>query len=129
MSGARRSRGPRRKTRILFVDDDLFVLEGLAYNLRSYLARCEMCFVVGGDAAIDELRRGDIDVVVTDWCMPGIDGAAVLAAAARYSPHTIRVVLTGSPVDPQQLDVFAIIHKPVNVEEIRALLDQVTEQR
>jgi len=111
--------------RILFADDDLFVLEGLAYNLRSYLARCEMCFVVGGDAAIAELRSGDIDLLVTDWCMPGIDGAAVLAAAVRYSPHTIRVVLTGSPIEAQQLDVFAVVGKPVNVDDLRAILDQV----
>jgi DNA-binding NtrC family response regulator len=121
--------GRKRKKRILFVDDDRFVLDGLAHLLQSYRSRCELRFVVGGDAAIAELRSGEIDLLVTDLCMPGTDGIAVLAAAARYSPHTIHVVLTGSSVDSLQLDVFAVIRKPVNLDEIRALLDLVVARR
>lgn len=128
-SGLRkRLSGRKRKQRILFVDDDRFALEGLAHLLRSLASRCEMIFSVGGDAAIAELASGDIDVLVTDLCMPGTDGVAVLAAAARHAPHCIRVVLTGSPADARELDVFAVVHKPVNVDELRALLDRALRQ-
>jgi DNA-binding NtrC family response regulator len=124
-----RPSGRKRKKRILFVDDDRFALEGLAHLLRCFRSRCEMVFAEGGDAAIAELAAGDIDVLVTDLCMPGTDGVAVLAAAARHAPHCIRVVLTGSPADALELDVFAVVHKPVNVDELRALLDRVLRRR
>lgn len=111
--------------RILFVDDDRDTLWALSRILHEDRHRWEMVFVLGGEAAIDALRGSMFDVVVTDLCMPGIDGFAVLAAAKQQSPGTVRVMLTGSSVDEAAVDAYAVLTKPCSREQLRALLDRV----
>jgi MoaA/NifB/PqqE/SkfB family radical SAM enzyme len=64
--------------RILFVDDEPFVLKGLERSLRSMRKEWQMVFAVGAAQALEALSRGDFDIVVTDMKMPGMDGAELL---------------------------------------------------
>jgi HD-like signal output (HDOD) protein/ActR/RegA family two-component response regulator len=87
-------------TRILFVDDEPRVLDGLRRTLRGHRARWEMSFALGGEAALAELARAEearerYDVLVTDMRMPDVDGLALLTAARRRWPEMVRVVLSG----------------------------------
>ncbi|MEA2290412.1 MAG: hypothetical protein QOD55_2409, partial [Solirubrobacteraceae bacterium] len=81
--------------RILFVDDDPNVLEGLRDALRSRRREWRMVFVDGGESALAELERDAYDVVVSDMRMPVMDGAELLSRVRRHQPHTVRIVLTG----------------------------------
>lgn len=82
------------KARVLLVDDEPLVLEGLRRSLRT-----EFVTDLAGDAeeALAKLReRPPYPVVVSDMHMPGMDGAKFLAAVRTISPDSIRVMLTGS---------------------------------
>lgn len=57
--------------RILFVDDEQHVLDGLKNILRRERKKWDMVFALGGKAALSELERGPFDVVVSDMRMPG----------------------------------------------------------
>lgn len=81
--------------KILFVDDEQAILEGLQDSLRKQKRRWDMTFICGGKPAIAELMRNHYDVVVSDIRMPGIDGVAVLKYAQDQHPETIRIALTG----------------------------------
>lgn len=126
--------------RILFVDDEEAVLEGLRDALRRFRAEWEMRFALGGRAALAELAAGEFDVVVSDMRMPDVDGAAVLAAARDSQPGAVRIVLSGQTELEQELRALPVAHqfltKPCDTDElhdviarasgVRELLDQAS---
>jgi HD-like signal output (HDOD) protein/CheY-like chemotaxis protein len=81
--------------RVLFVDDEPHVLEGLRRALHSVRGEIEAEYAEGGPAALAALARSDFDVVVTDMRMPGMDGIALLEEVEERYPHVARVVLSG----------------------------------
>jgi putative nucleotidyltransferase with HDIG domain len=83
------------KKRILFVDDERRVLEGLEDLLVRYRHKWEMVFAVGGAEALEQLQQMPFDVIVTDMRMPGMDGATLLGLVNEKHPGTVRVVLSG----------------------------------
>lgn len=66
---------PDEPKRILFVDDEPSLLDGLRDALRPLRRRRKMTFVPGDEEALDVLRHEPQDVVVSDLRMPSMDGA------------------------------------------------------
>ncbi|MBX6772268.1 MAG: response regulator [Chloroflexi bacterium] len=65
---------------VLIVDDELDMLRLLGHWVRSARRRCQALLANGGEEALAILRAKRPDAVILDMLMPGIDGAAVLAA-------------------------------------------------
>ena len=79
--------------RILLVDDEPLVLEGLR---RSVHTEFVADLAVGAEEGLAKLKKdGPYLVVISDMRMPGMDGAEFLAAVRTISPDSIRVMLTG----------------------------------
>ena len=83
------------KKRILFVDDENLVLQGLQRMLRPLRDQWEMEFVTSGPAALARLNQAAFDVLVSDMRMPGMNGAELLDQARRLHPQVVRVILSG----------------------------------
>jgi HD-like signal output (HDOD) protein len=81
-------------TRVLFVDDEPQVLEGLRRVLRLQRVPWMAVFVPSGQAALAELETAPFDVLVADLQMPGMDGMTLLAAVKERYPNVVRIVLT-----------------------------------
>ena len=81
--------------RILFVDDESKVLQGLRRMLRSLRREWDMEFAEGGPEALDRLAASPFDVVVTDMRMPGMDGSQLLDEVMKLYPATVRIILSG----------------------------------
>jgi len=81
--------------RILFVDDESNVLEGIRRMLRADRERWDMQFVLSGEAALKACETEKIDVVISDMRMPGMDGATLLGHMRDRFPSTARIVLSG----------------------------------
>lgn len=81
------------RVRVLFVDDEVEILEGLRRIFRR--EGWDMVFATSGTGALEELRRQKFDVVVSDLRMPGMDGAVLLARIKAEFPKTVRIVLSG----------------------------------
>jgi len=76
-------------TRVLFVDDEPRVLDGLRLSLRSKRKVWDMVFVEGGLAAVAEITANPVDVVVSDMRMPGMSGADLLGKVAEIRPRRL----------------------------------------
>lgn len=80
------------RLRVLCVDDDEAVLDGLALSLRQ---RFEVSTAVNGQDALRLLWQQPFPIVLSDMRMPGMSGAALLAEVRRHFPDTVRLLLTG----------------------------------
>jgi HD-like signal output (HDOD) protein len=83
------------RRRVLFVDDEAGILEGLRNVLRPQRKEWDMVFAHGGSAGISELKNSHFDVVVTDMRMPIVDGVSLLNQAKQLQPDAVRLVLSG----------------------------------
>lgn len=109
--------------RILFVDDESRILEGLRRILRGQRDEWEMVFAEGSEAACAQLSAAPFDVIVTDMRMPGMDGAALLAQVKDMHPEVVRIILSGQTESEAAYRAVAVAHqflsKPCDVETIR----------
>lgn len=94
--------------RVLLVDDEPMIVDGLRKAMRQWRKELEIETAVGGQAAIDALKARAFDAVVSDARMPGIDGEAVLSFASRQQPHAVRLVLSGQ-VDARTAHRLALV--------------------
>jgi CheY-like chemotaxis protein len=80
------------RPRILLVDDDPSVLVGLRRVLQVAEPIWEIHTAADGKKALEALRTGHFDIVLTDLTMPGVDGFLLLAEVRRSHPGTVRVI-------------------------------------
>lgn len=81
--------------RVLFVDDEPAVLQGIRRMLHPERAVIEARTAESGPAALELLAQQEFDVVVSDMRMPGMDGAELLGRVAEAYPGAVRIVLSG----------------------------------
>ncbi|MCK4628178.1 MAG: HDOD domain-containing protein [Sedimentisphaerales bacterium] len=121
------------KIRILFVDDESNILDGLRRMLHSMRKEWDMTFAEGGQAALDILAEKSFDVIVSDMRMPGIDGAQLLEKVRRNYPHIARIALSGQTSKKTILRSVGLIHqyltKPCNTETLRTTISNVCSLR
>ncbi|MCB2156339.1 sigma-54 dependent transcriptional regulator [bacterium] len=117
---------------LLLVDDQPDVLEGL--NLAFGRTDNNVMTASNGEEAIQVLNSEEVDVVVTDLKMGGIDGLGVLRHALSLEPSPAVIILTAfgtieSAVDALKEGAFDYLTKPVNVKELRVLVEKAAQHR
>jgi HD-like signal output (HDOD) protein len=112
--------------RILFVDDEPRVLQGMQNSLRKQRHAWDMVFAPGPEAALAELERGSFDVIITDMRMPHMDGAALLKRVQAKHPEIVRIVLSGQTDQEMARRAVTVAHqflaKPCDGEMIRNVI-------
>jgi response regulator RpfG family c-di-GMP phosphodiesterase len=111
------------KPRILCVDDEPMVLEGL----RDVLRRSFDVRVAGSGAeglALLKQQRPDIAVVISDMRMPEMPGTTFLREARRIAPLAVRMLLTGYADSDAAIkavnegQIFRFLTKPCDRDEL-----------
>ncbi|MFA6543870.1 MAG: response regulator [Limisphaerales bacterium] len=102
------------KTRVLFVDDEALVLQGLQRMLRPLRHEWDMEFVESGQLALERLAATPFDVVVSDMRMPGMDGAQLLSEVMHRHPRTVRIILSGHADQDLVLKAVGSTHQYLN---------------
>ena len=82
---------------VLFIDDEKPILSALSRLLRN--EPYDVVMTDDPEVAFDHIRSGKVDLVVADYRMPGISGTGLLQVVKASSPATIRIMLTGYPLD------------------------------
>ena len=116
--------------RILFVDDEPKILEGLQRMLRPQRNEWEMSFAPGGEAALAMLEAESFDVIVSDMRMPGVDGAALLETVREKYPGMLRVILSGYTELEASFRAVPVAHqfllKPCDPDALRIAIERAT---
>jgi HD-like signal output (HDOD) protein len=119
------------KRRILFVDDEQQVLDGLRNLLRKQRNQWDMLFALGGEAALAEMEREPVDVIVSDMRMPRIDGAELLRRVKDIYPQTARIVLSGHAEREAIARVVSFAHqflsKPSDANTVKAVIERTCD--
>ncbi len=112
--------------RVLLVDDDPNILAAFKRQLRK---KADLQTALSGAAGLEILKSGGpFAVVVTDYCMPEMNGIEFLAQVRRVAPDSVRMLLTGSAdlaaaIDAvNQGNIFRFLTKPCASEELLKVL-------
>lgn len=120
-------------TRLLFVDDEPRVLDGLRQSLRRQRKLWDMLFVESAAAALVELERAPFDAVISDMRMPGTDGADLLKRVRVLQPAAFRVVLSGQMDEATAARAASVAHrflaKPCDSNTLVTTLTRALELR
>lgn len=126
----RRPQGPSTR-RVLFVDDDRNVLDGLENLLRRQRRCWDMVFACGAQAALDALGKAPFDVIVSDIRMPMIDGAELLRRVKQQYPRTARIILSGQADRDAVMRALPVAHqflsKPCNAELLTSVVERACD--
>ena len=80
--------------KILLVDDHTILLDGV----KSLLSKEDDLQIVGqagsAEAALEFLKKQDVDLIITDYSMPGMDGLSLLNTVKRIAPNTKIILLS-----------------------------------
>ncbi len=119
--------------RILFVDDEARILDGLRRSLRGVRGEWEMVFAEGGVAALRECAAQSFDVVVSDARMPGMEGAELLGDVRELYPDAARIILSGQCSRNSVLRCVGVAHqflsKPCEPATLRSAVQKVCAVR
>jgi len=114
---------------ILFVDDEIKILDGIRRMLHAERNRWELHFVVGGQAALLALETNTFDVVISDMLMPGMDGATLMGHIRERSPKTARIILSGFSDAELGTRAASVAHqflaKPCSASELYSTIERV----
>lgn len=119
---------------ILIADDMGLVMTLLKFELEP--RGFNVWLAVDGDDALDLYRqhRDEIDVVLLDVQMPGLDGPETLAVLQRLDPEVIACFMTGNLgiyTEKELLDRGAacVFHKPFHSADVAQFLKMLVEPR
>lgn len=118
--------------RVLFVDDEPNVLDGIRRQLRD---RVDIETATGAAAGLALIEsKGPFAVVVSDMRMPEMNGARFLAKVNEISPFTVRMVLSGEADLESTLaavnegHIFRFLMKPCSAETLLDVVNSGIEQ-
>lgn len=123
-------REEKKTVRLLLVDDETHVCEGLGALLRARGYDVEICFT--GEAVLERVSSGPLpDLVLLDYELPGVDGEEVLARlrADERTAHLPVLMATASQIELARLRrVSGLLRKPYSREVLFTMIAQLVER-
>jgi response regulator RpfG family c-di-GMP phosphodiesterase len=117
----------QERPRVLCVDDESRVVEGLVLHLRKDY---EVHTALSGEEGLKTLKQlGGACVVISDMRMPGMDGATFLHHVLTFYPDTTRILLTGDPGRDAAVSavnnarIFRFLTKPCPQDQLKAAVE------
>ena len=118
--------------RLLLVDDEPNILASLrrVFQRENY----ELLFAHNGKEALAIMEKQPVELIMTDFMMPGMNGSELLSEVRERWPQTIRIMLTGHANTDAVMGsirdgaVYRFILKPWNDDDIRLTIALALEQ-
>lgn len=121
---------PRKKPKILFVDDEERILNTMqALFRRQY----DTTTTTDGYHALELLKQDHYQLIISDQRMPIMAGVDLLREAKVVSPDTMRILLTGYSDlaaiigSVNDGEVYRFLNKPWNTQEFVSTVDEAVK--
>jgi len=120
------------KHRLLIVDDEKNTREGLKWSLER--PDREIFIAANGEEALSLFHQNQIDLVITDLMMPGMDGLELLKRIKAEEPAVEIIVLTAhgtieTAVEAMRLGAHDYQIKPIDLEGLRLVCERALRTR
>ncbi len=121
------------RIKVLFIDDEPLVLKSVERTMRASGARFECFFAKGAFEALDILAAEDIEIVVSDYDMPEVNGIELLRMLRAQRREIVRIMMTGRLAVQEWEDgvddgaVQRLIQKPWGTDTLRRALDEAAD--
>ncbi|MBU1628327.1 sigma-54 dependent transcriptional regulator, partial [bacterium] len=117
---------------ILVIDDKRNILHVISAVLKR--EGYGVITATSGEEAILKLKKNPIDIVITDYLLPGMDGLKILELVKEKDPNIPVILITayGSiemAVEAMKLGAYNYLTKPVNYNEMLVLIREATEKK
>ncbi len=116
------------KIKILFVDDEMSLLQSLKRMVRPMRKEWDVEFANSGKEALEKLSEASFDLIVSDMRMPLMDGAELLNEVKKRSPETIRFILSGQTEREAFFRAVGAMHqflsKPCEFEDLKLAINK-----
>ena len=120
--------------KILVVDDDLVLLEAIAFNLRG--EGHNVITADSGTKALDIIQKQeDVDLIISDIMMPNMSGLGLLALLKQFYLDKVPVILI-STLDRREVILSAMkmgahdfIIKPINFDELSIRVKKLAKKK
>lgn len=121
-----------RVIKVLVVDDELDFLETIVKRLAE--RKLSAHGANNGKEALDYLQDNEVDVVILDVKMPGMDGLEVLKRIKFHWPLVEVIMLTGhasveSGIQGMQIGAFDYVMKPARLEDLLQKVRQAMQRK
>jgi len=120
-----------RKPGILVVDDD----EGIRENIADLLSTEDYRVIVASNAneAMDRLAAEDVDLLLTDFQMPGRNGVELIEAARTTKKDLPAILMTAylyvyEQIDKERRKAISLLRKPFDADEVLRLVAEGVRQ-
>jgi two-component system response regulator HydG len=119
---------------ILVVDDD----ENLCANLKDNLSDkgYQVSVAYDGNMAIEMARENIFDIMLIDLKLPSLNGLETYLAIRDIRPNVVAIIISGYlqtmsdlARQAQQESAYACLEKPIDMDELVALLERIQEQK
>lgn len=120
------------KARVLVVDDEQSLSQLYVRRLGKFSYTVSQAN--SGQDALDIMQREEIDVLLTDYKMPGMDGVELITRAIALSPMLQCIVITGyadikTTIKAIGAGAFNYLQKPVDFAELDIIIEKGLEKR
>lgn len=120
----------QRNSRILIVDDEITVLTMLQKHLTKQ--GYEVISAENGQEALSVLEKEAVELVLTDLCMPDMDGLQMMVEIKKQHPLLPIILCTGqgtieSAVSAIRLGAFDYLEKPIRTQMLNVVLHRALE--
>ena len=120
----------KTKKIICIVDDEEDLVENLKIELEAIKPDWKILTFSEGMKAIQEIVKGNVDLVVTDIAMPDMDGYELFWRIKDYDENIPVIMMTGFGYDPNHVLVRAkvdglkdVLYKPFETEKLVDIIE------
>ncbi len=120
--------------KVAIIDDEPLIVEGLSKTMAWTKWNCQVIGTAGdGKEGIELIREKRPDIVITDICMPKMDGLRMIAGLKSEFPDMQIIILTGYREfeyarQAIELGVSRFLLKPSKMNDLEEAVDTVTRR-